>query len=87
LQGANVQKTPAGPALAGQVQSATSDGNFINVSCFLLSTRSSANPQFCSGKTLTNGKQVKGGSCNPIPIGDIPNTQNMVTAVFESPVS
>lgn len=36
---------------AGQAVSITSDNNFIN---------------FCSGKTLTNGLQVQGGSCNGV---------------------
>lgn len=36
---------------AGQAKSITSDNNFIN---------------FCSGKTLTNGLQVQGGSCNGV---------------------
>lgn len=38
-------------ATAGQALSITSDNNFIN---------------FCSGKTLTDGLQVQGGSCNGI---------------------
>lgn len=40
-------------AEAGQAASATDPANFIN---------------FCTGKTLTNGLQVKGGSCNGIGI-------------------
>jgi hypothetical protein len=38
-------------AEAGQAKSQTSQNNFIN---------------FCSGKTLTNGLQIIGGSCNGI---------------------
>lgn len=38
-------------AEAGQALSQTSQNNFIN---------------FCSGKTLTNGLQIVGGSCNGI---------------------
>lgn len=38
-------------AEAGQAASATDANNFIN---------------FCAGKTITDGLQVKGGSCNPI---------------------
>ncbi len=38
---------------AGQAKSQTSQNNFIN---------------FCSGKTLTNGLQIVGGSCNGIGI-------------------
>src|SRR5271168_3466261 len=38
-------------AEAGQAKSQTSRDNFIN---------------FCSGKTLTNGLQIVGGSCNGI---------------------
>jgi len=40
-----------GVANAGQALSKTSNNNFIN---------------FCAGKTLTNGKQIEGGSCNGI---------------------
>jgi len=36
---------------AGEAESQTSQNNFIN---------------FCSGKTLTNGLQIVGGSCNGI---------------------
>ncbi|WVQ80326.1 hypothetical protein IAT38_002431 [Cryptococcus sp. DSM 104549] len=57
-------------ATAGQAASATSTNNFIN---------------FCSGQTITNGLQVKEGSCNPIVMGQIPSTNNMVTTMFTSP--
>ncbi|KAL8711059.1 MAG: hypothetical protein Q9220_004440 [cf. Caloplaca sp. 1 TL-2023] len=56
---------------AGQAASATDAANFIN---------------FCTGKTLTNGLQVKGGSCNGIPMGDIPATTNMVSTILTNPV-
>ncbi|KAL8676124.1 MAG: hypothetical protein Q9224_007320 [Gallowayella concinna] len=55
---------------AGQAASATDEENFIN---------------FCTGKTLTNGAQVKGGSCNGIPMGDIPATTNMVSTILTNP--
>jgi transcription initiation factor TFIID subunit 15 len=56
LNPANVQKASAvdglgGGAEAGQAASKTDQANFIN---------------FCQGKTLTNGLQVKQGSCNGI---------------------
>ena len=58
LLAANVQKGSTvdgskqiGAAEVGQALSATSTNNFIN---------------FCSGKTLTNGLQNVGGSCNGI---------------------
>ncbi|KAJ4303575.1 hypothetical protein N0V90_002474 [Kalmusia sp. IMI 367209] len=57
-------------AEAGQAASATDANNFIN---------------FCKGKTITNGLQVKGGSCNPIPMGNIPSTNNMISAVMVNP--
>jgi len=53
-----------------QTNSLTSTNNFIN---------------FCKGKTLTNGLQVKTGSCNGIVMGDIPNTSNMPAAKFVQP--
>ncbi|KAG6039452.1 hypothetical protein E4U41_002537 [Claviceps citrina] len=73
------------PGAAGQVASATrllygqpereadknrSNNNFIN---------------FCKGKTLTDGKQLKQGSCNGIPMGNIPALNKMVSSVFVNP--
>lgn len=56
---------------AGQVPSLTSTNNFIN---------------FCKGKgPITNGQQVKTGSCNPAPIGQIPSTENMPSSKFVFP--
>jgi len=57
---------------AGQVASLTSVDNFIN---------------FCSGKTITNGLQVKTGSCNPVPMGDIPANTVQPAAKFIFPVN
>jgi len=53
-----------------QAASLTSTNNFIN---------------FCEGKTLTNGLQVKEGSCNGIVMGDIPSTSKMIGAKFTFP--
>ncbi|RDX56281.1 hypothetical protein OH76DRAFT_1477917 [Lentinus brumalis] len=58
---------------AGQVASATSTNNFIN---------------FCAtvpNKQITNGLQVKEGSCNPAPMGVIASTANMPSCKFVSP--
>ncbi|KAI1766284.1 hypothetical protein GGR53DRAFT_528758 [Hypoxylon sp. FL1150] len=57
-------------ASEGESASATDNANFIN---------------FCSGKTLTNGLQQKQGSCNGIPMGEIPATTNMVSSVLINP--
>jgi len=54
----------------GEADSLVSDNNFI---------------AFCQGKTITNGKQVQGGSCNPTPMGDIPSADNMPSCKFEFP--
>ncbi|PGG95556.1 hypothetical protein AJ79_09987 [Helicocarpus griseus UAMH5409] len=56
----------------GQAASLTDDANFIN---------------FCSGKTLTNGLQQDGGSCNGIVMGDIPARTNMVSCIILNPQS
>lgn len=40
---------------------------------------------FCVGKTITNGQQIEGGSCNPIPMGNIPSTANMISCLIVSP--
>jgi hypothetical protein len=60
------------PPVAGQVASLTSSNNFIN---------------FCAGKTITNGAQVTGGSCNPIPMGDVVPKANMPSCKFVSPAN
>lgn len=59
---------------AGQVASLTSSNNFIN---------------FCATTNLplTNGTQIKTGSCNPAPMGIIPSTNNMPSAKFVSPAN
>ncbi|KAF9651289.1 hypothetical protein BDM02DRAFT_3163282 [Thelephora ganbajun] len=54
----------------GEADSLVSPNNFIG---------------FCVGKTITNGKQVQGGSCNPTPMGDIPSVDNMPSVKFEFP--
>jgi len=59
---------------AGQVPSLTSNNNFIN---FCLTTN----------QPLTNGQQVKTGSCNPAPMGQIPATTAMPSAKFSFPAN
>lgn len=58
-------------AQAGQAKSLTDTNNFIN---------------FCSGKTLTNGIQQKGGSCNGVVMGEMPASTKMVSSIITSPV-
>lgn len=57
---------------AGQVAALTSTNNFIN---------------FCKTVDLpiTNGQQLRNGSCNPAPMGVIPSTKNMPSSKFVSP--
>jgi hypothetical protein len=55
---------------AGEANSLQSTNNFIN---------------FCAGKTITNGQQIAGGSCNPAPMGNIPSSSNMPSAKFQNP--
>jgi hypothetical protein len=59
---------------AGQVASLTSVNNFIN---------------FCATvqKPITNGQQIKGGSCNPAPMGVIASSSNMPSAKFVQPAN
>ena len=57
----------------GQVPSLTSSNNFIN---------------FCAtvpNLPITNGQQIKTGSCNPAPMGIIAATTNMPSAKFVFP--
>ncbi|KAG9243095.1 hypothetical protein BJ878DRAFT_424415, partial [Calycina marina] len=56
----------------GQALSATSDNNFIN---------------YCAGKVLTNGEQIVAGSCNGIPMGDIPAKDDMISAMIQFPLA
>ncbi|PSS30873.1 hypothetical protein PHLCEN_2v2600 [Hermanssonia centrifuga] len=67
----NGQDVPA----AGQVASLTSSNNFIN---------------FCAtvpNLPITNGLQVKTGSCNPAPMGIIAATTNMPSSKFVFPAN
>jgi len=66
----NSDKTGFNASNLAQTKSATSPNNFIN---------------FCEGKTLTNGEQVQDGSCNGIPMGDIPNVDDIPAAKFQFP--
>jgi len=62
-----------GTPTAGQVASLTSTNNFIN---------------FCATNPsvpITNGQQIKTGSCNPAPMGFLPSVNNMPTAKFAFP--
>jgi len=75
LDPANVQAASATTGQDGggdpaQADSLTDEANFIN---------------FCTGKTITNGAQVVGGSCNGIVMGDIPDQGNMVSSIITSP--
>ena len=48
----------------------SNDANFIN---------------FCTGKTKTNGLQVKTGSCNGVVMGDIPASDKMISTLILFP--
>lgn len=54
----------------GLAPSETDSENFIN---------------FCKGRTTTNGKQNTNGSCSPIPLGRIPSTAQMPSAIIWKP--
>jgi len=62
--------TSIGAAEVGQALSQKSTNNFIN---------------FCSGQTLTNGLQITTGSCNGIPMGQIPAKTAMVSSTILNP--
>jgi hypothetical protein len=57
-------------ATAGTSASLTSTNNFIN---------------FCSGQTITNGQQVKTGSCNPIPMGQVASATSIPSCKYVFP--
>jgi len=60
---------------AGQVASLTSSNNFIN---FCLTV---------PNLPITNGQQIKTGSCNPAPMGIIAATTNMPSSKFAVPTN
>jgi len=62
------------PPVAGQTASETSTNNFIN---FCLTTLK----QF----PLTDGQQLKGGSCNNAPMGLLPSADKMVSTILIFP--
>ncbi|THV47229.1 hypothetical protein BGAL_0326g00080 [Botrytis galanthina] len=55
-----------------EAASATSRNNFIN---------------FCAGETLTNGLQIVTGSCNGIPMGQIPAKNKMMSSIITFPLA
>jgi len=65
---------------AGQTASLTSTNNFINF-C-LLFTKADGTPG-----ELTDGKQKKDGSCNPTPMGAIPDQKTMPSSKFRVPTN
>lgn len=69
LIGPNLAQDGQAVQEAGQVASLTSINNYIN---------------FCVGQTVTNGLQNIAGSCNPVPMGQLPAKTNMPCA-FPSP--
>ncbi|KAJ7475055.1 hypothetical protein FB451DRAFT_279254 [Mycena latifolia] len=62
------------PPVAGQSPSLTSTNNYINFCALTL-----------PGTPLTNGEQISTGSCNPAPIGLIPDVNHMPSAKFTFP--
>ncbi|KAF8633953.1 hypothetical protein AX15_001135 [Amanita polypyramis BW_CC] len=60
-------------ATPGQAPSLTSTDNFIN---FCLTT---------PNLPITNGQQIKSGSCNPAPMGIIPSVDKMPSCKFVNP--
>jgi len=58
------------PPVDGQSASLTTTNNYIN---------------FCDGKTLTDGQQIVGGSCNGVVMGDIIPSSNMPSAKITNP--
>ncbi|KAB8294910.1 hypothetical protein EYC80_006868 [Monilinia laxa] len=64
--------TEIGGNEASEAASATSQNNFIN---------------FCEGETLTNGLQIVTGSCNGIPMGQIPAKAKMMSSIITFPLA
>ena len=68
----NFEQDGTANGTAGQVPSLTSKNNFINF-CLLVNL------------PLTNGQLIKGGSCNPAPMGVIAPSTNMPSSKFIKP--
>ncbi|TGO25319.1 hypothetical protein BPAE_0082g00020 [Botrytis paeoniae] len=64
--------TEVGGNEAFEAASVTSQNNFIN---------------FCAGETLTNGLQIVTGSCNGIPMGQIPAKNKMMSSIITFPLA
>jgi hypothetical protein len=82
------------PPVAGQVASLTTTNNlsvffaFSMVECLVNRAPdflSFTSIDFCKGQTITNGQQLKDGSCNPVPMGDIIPQANMPSSKFTNP--
>ncbi|KAJ7630403.1 hypothetical protein FB45DRAFT_915401 [Roridomyces roridus] len=73
-----IQTTGTGqePPVAGQASALTSKNNFANICSLGL-----------PNVPITNGLQLTGGSCNPIPIGNIPSIQNVPSSKFQTPTN
>ncbi|KAH0537444.1 hypothetical protein FGG08_005752 [Glutinoglossum americanum] len=67
----NVQSSAAAAATASQSTAAAG-------------AQATGGANFCTG-TLTNGKQVKSGSCNPVVMGQIPATDKMLSQLITFP--
>jgi hypothetical protein len=61
------------PPVTGQTGADVSTNNFANLCALGL-------PKV----PLTNGLQITTGSCNPIPIGNIPSVDNMPSSKFRA---
>ncbi|KAJ7903201.1 hypothetical protein B0H13DRAFT_1621125, partial [Mycena leptocephala] len=62
------------PPVDGQTGADVSKNNFANACALTL-------PKV----PITNGLQITSGSCNPIPIGQIPSVTNMPSSKYQSP--
>jgi hypothetical protein len=71
-----IQTTDDGqnPPVDGQTAADISKNNFANACALTL-------PKV----PITNGLQITSGSCNPIPIGQIPSVSNMPSSKYQSP--
>ena len=61
------------------------DGSQPHITPSLTSTNNFINYCATLNLPITNGSQIKSGSCNPAPMGAIPSISNMPSAKFVSP--
>ncbi|KAH0548536.1 hypothetical protein GP486_007921 [Trichoglossum hirsutum] len=77
------QQTGASPAAANPSATPPVGEKLNNITA---AAANGTGKNFCNGKdAITNGKQVKTGSCNPIQLGEMPSSDKMLSQLITFP--